>query len=176
MRELSAQNRLAALEVEDPVARSHELDTHSTYKYAEDGARTVESESWGPLHEVRLESGETVEARSHTAVKNDQGFEHNDDEEETWPNLPSTEEVSGAVVPGEEGELEPRTTKTEYDWELRRPTEEITDPEGLNLIAKTVYYTSGPSKGQVKEVRQPSKAQKAWRTAGSTKTVYWTTG
>ncbi len=171
VRELSAQNRLEALEGEDPVARSKELDSHSTYTYAEDGARTVETESWGPLHEVRLENGETVEARAHTLVKNDQGFEHK--EEETWPNL-ATEETSGAVVLGEEGELEAQLSETHYDWDLRLPTESITDPEGLDLVTKTAYYTGGPSKGQVKEESQP--ADTAGETADTTKTVYWTAG
>ena len=44
VRELGAQNRLAALEAEDPVARSHELDSHSLY--SEDGTEMLES--WGP--------------------------------------------------------------------------------------------------------------------------------
>jgi hypothetical protein len=43
VRELSARNRLAALEAEDPVVRSQELDTHSAY--STDGTELLES--WG---------------------------------------------------------------------------------------------------------------------------------
>ncbi len=167
VRELSAQNRLDALGSEDPAVRSHELDTHSTYAYGEGGARMLESESWGPLHEVRLENGETVEARQHTKTEYDHGFEHK--EGETWPNL-ATSETTGAVVPGQEGELEPRTTKTEYEWKLRKPTEEIVDPEGLDLVTTTAYNSSG----QAIEERQPSNPEGG--KAGTARIVYWTAG
>ena len=168
VRELGAQNRLAALEDEDPVARSKELDSHSTYTYAEDGARTVETESWGPLHEIRLESGETVEARVHTTVKNDQGFEHK--AEETWPNLP-TEEKAGAAIPGGEEYADERLVETDYDWDLRLPTEEITDPEGLNLRTVTAY---DENTGLVVESRQPSDPE--GEDAGTTVNAYYSAG
>jgi len=86
VRELSAQNRLDALDIEDSATRSHELDSHSTYN--DDGTRMLES--WGPLHEVRLESGETVDARQHTIVEDDKGAPE-PKEDEVWPNLPTTE-------------------------------------------------------------------------------------
>jgi RHS repeat-associated protein len=165
VRELSAQNRLDALEVEDSVARSHELDSHSIYN--EDGTRMLES--WGPLHQVRLESsGEKVEARQHTTVEYDKGAP-TPKEGETWPNLP-TKETTAAVVPGQGGELEPRVTETAYSWELRKPTEEIVDPNGLDLVSKTAYNSSG----QIKEERQPSNP--GGGTAGTTRTFYWTKG
>jgi len=37
-------------------------------------------ESWGPLHKVRLESGESVEARAHTTIKYDEDFKLSDKE------------------------------------------------------------------------------------------------
>ena len=180
VRELGAEARLEALAAEDPPTRAAELDSHTAYTYEEDGARTVQAESWGPLHEVRLKDGETAEARSHTVVENDQGFtltQEQKEKGETWPNLP-TEETSGAVVPGEEGELEAQTTKTAYEWEKRLPVEQIVDPgkesEGhLNLITKTAYNSAG----QVTEERQPSNSSdEEARTAGTTKTVYYTHG
>ena len=172
VRELGAKARLEALQSADPVGRSEELDTHSTYKYDEDGAKMVESQSWGPLHEVRLESGNAVEARSHTKTQYDEGFNHQADE--TWPQLP-TKETTSAVVPGEEGELEPRVTETRYNWKFRKPEEEVVDPgsqeEGhLNLVTKTAYNLAG----QVTQERQPSDT--AGNTAGTTRTVYWTVG
>src|SRR5262249_58018662 len=88
-------------------------------------------------------------------------------EGETAPRLPTTE-ILGAVVPGKEGELEPRVSKTGYNWELRKPTEQITDPKGLDLISKTVYNSAG----QVIQERQPSDTE--GKKAGTAKTVYWT--
>src|SRR5262249_28759366 len=60
VRELSAENRLLALQAGHPAERSHELDSHSVWN----AEGTEMLESWGPLHQVRLESGETEEARS----------------------------------------------------------------------------------------------------------------
>ena len=162
VRELSAQNRLDALEADDPVARSHELDTHSVYN--EDGTRMLES--WGPLHQVRLGSGQSVEARQRTMTEYDKGAP-TPKEGEPWPNLPTKETVA-AVVPGQEGELEPRVTETAYDWDFKKPTKEIVDPNGLDLVTKTIYNSSG----QVIDERQPSDPEGT--TAATTKTVYYT--
>ncbi len=162
VRQLSAQNRLQALQATDPVKRSQELDAHS--EYSADG--TMMLQSWGPLHEVRLESGETVQARQHTTVKYDE-VAPTLKEGETAPRLPTTETVA-AVVSGKAGDFDPRVSKTGYDWELRKPTEQITDPSGLNLISKTIYNSAG----QVIEERQPSDIE--GKKAGTTKTVYYT--
>jgi len=170
VRSLSAQNRLEALKAVDPVARSHELDSHSVYN--SEGTKMLES--WGPLHKVRLENGETVEARSHTTVEYDKGFEFTEAELKagaTSPNLPTTETV-GAAIPGKEKDVELRVSETKYDWKLRKPIETIVDPgkesEGhLNLISKVVYNSAG----QVIEERQPSNAEGGG--AGTTKTFYY---
>ena len=55
VRELTAQNRLRALAAENTVLRAEELETKRHYNA--DG--TQMEEEWGPLHQVRLESGET---------------------------------------------------------------------------------------------------------------------
>ena len=168
IRGLSAGNRLAALDAEDPIARSKELDSHSTYNG--DGTRLLES--WGPLHEVRLESGETVEARRHTTVEYDKGFEPTQAEIDAgvnWPNLP-TKETVGAAIPGQEGDKDVRVTETKYDWNLRLPIEGISDPGGLNLISRSFYNSAG----QLTEVRQP--ANKEGGGAGSTVTEYYSAG
>jgi RHS repeat-associated protein len=117
---------------------------------------------------VSLASGESVEARAHTTIAYDQGAPALK-EGEAAPRLPTKETVA-AVVPGEEGELEPRITETHYDWSLRKPTAEIVDPEGLDLVTKTTYNAAG----QVKEERQPSDPE--GETAGTTETVYWAAG
>ncbi len=166
VRELSAQNRLVALKATDTVARSKELDSHSVY--SADGTEMLES--WSPLHKVRRENGETVEARAHTTISYDEGFQGQGDNEHDTPppHLPTKETVT-AAIPGV-GDVEPRVTKTGYNWELRKPSEVVVDPEGLNLISKTVYNSSG----QVIQERQPSNTEGG--TAGTTKTIYWTAG
>jgi RHS repeat-associated protein len=172
VRSLSPQNRLTALAAEDTVSRSKELDSHSTFNA--EGTRMLES--WGPLRKARLESGETKEARTHTTVEYDKGFEQTAEEKAAGaplPNLP-TKETTAATIPGE-ADKEAQVSETKYDWTLKAPIEAIVDPgsepEHLNLITKTVYDTST---GLVKEVRQPSNT--AGGTAGTTKTVYWTAG
>jgi RHS repeat-associated protein len=166
MRSLSPQNRLTALAAgESSATRSHELDTHSTY--SADGTEMLES--WGPLHKVRLESGETVEARAHTTTKYDEGAPE-PKAGESWPHLPTKETVATAI-PGKE-DVEPRVTETHYNWELLKPTEQIVDPSGLNLVTKTVYNSAG----QVIEERQPSATvgtQGEGNSAGTTKTEYY---
>src|SRR4029077_13680699 len=68
VRELSAQNRLRALEAgAGSVAKSHELETKRAY--SADG--TEMQEEWGPMHLVRLESGTTKQARLHRTVEYD---------------------------------------------------------------------------------------------------------
>jgi RHS repeat-associated protein len=164
VRELSAQNRLAALQAANPAERSHELDSHS--EYSADGTEMLQS--WGPLHEVRLESGEKVQARQHTTVKYDEGFVPKE-KGEAAPRLP-TIETGAAFVPAKAADFDSHVTKTGYNWELRKPIEQITDPSGLNLISKTAYNAAG----QVTEERQPSDTE--GKKAGTTQTIYWTAG
>jgi RHS repeat-associated protein len=167
VRSLGAQARLDALAAEDSVMRAKELDSHSTYNA--DGTRMLES--WAPLHEVRLESGETVQARAHALVEYDKGATE-PKADEAWPNLP-TKETVGAAIPGKEGDKDVRVTETEYNWDLRKPTATIVDPgegEHLNLVTKTVYNAAG----QVVESRQPSDPE--GKGAGTIKTAYYTAG
>jgi RHS repeat-associated protein len=162
VRSLSAQNRLLALKDEASAARSRELDSHFTY--SADG--TMLEQSWGPLHEVRLGSGETVEAREHTVVKYDEGAPALK-AGETAPRLP-TKETTGAAIVGREVDADQQVTETRYDWSLRKPTETIVDPSGLKIRSITAYdpVTHMPS-----EVRQPSNPGGGG--AGATKMVYY---
>ena len=165
VRELGARARLEALEAEDPAARSHELDTHSSYTYEEDGTRMLDSESWGPLHEVRLEDGETVEARQHTRWNMTRAS--NTKKAKPGPTCRPPKRPAQSI-PGQRRRSGTRVTKTTTTGALRKPTEEIVDPEGLDLVTKTAYNSAG----QVKEERQPSDSSGGG--AGTTKTVYWT--
>jgi RHS repeat-associated protein len=166
VRMLTPRARLEALASGQPLARARDLDSHSVY--SGDGTRLIES--FGPLHEVRLESGEVVEARAHTVREYDDGYIPTAEEirfKSPRPNLP-TRESTGASIPGSAADDDIRVSETKYDWSLRLPTETIIDPTGLNLRAKTVYNANG----QVAEERQPSN--EGGGTAGTTTTVYYT--
>src|SRR3954454_15753479 len=113
VRGLSPQNRLRALAAgSSSVARPHELDSHSVYN--SDGTEMLES--WGPLHQVRLESCGTVEARLHTTTRCDEGAPALK-AGETAPRLP-TKEISGAAVPGRSVDADQRLTEYRYNWAL----------------------------------------------------------
>ncbi len=163
VRGLSAQNRLWALQAEDPIARSRELDSHS--EYSADGTEMLES--WGPLHGVRLENGETVEARQHTTVKYDEGASALK-AGESAPRLP-TKETTAAVVAGEEWDFEPRVNETRYDWTLRKPIETIADPGGLNLHTRIAYDSTTHL-----PIERSLPAAPKGGDAHTTKTIYYT--
>jgi RHS repeat-associated protein len=174
VRSLSAQNRLRALAAKNPLTRSIELDSHSTY--SADGTEMLES--WGPLrNSARLESGETVEARAHTTIEYDKCAPEGKDcppelkEGETAPRLPTKETVA-AAIPGKE-DAEPQVTETHYNWELRKPTETIVDPGTghLNITTKTAYEKGT---GLPVETSQPSNKEGGG--PGTTKTVYYNAG
>lgn len=165
VRELSAQNRLAALGDKAPAERAHELDSHSTY--SADG--TMLLQSWGPVHLMRFENGWFIPGRSVTWFEYDKGAPALK-EGETAPRLPTAKSVSAVPKYAENFWLDSRRTETKYDWSLRKPTETIVDPNGLALASKTIYNSAG----QVIEERQPSDPE--GKAAGSTRTVYWTAG
>jgi RHS repeat-associated protein len=176
VRELGAQNRLRALAAgteAEKIAKSHELDSHSVY--SADGTELLES--WGPLHKVRLENGEAVEARSHTKIEYDQNAPKLKGDE-TAPRLPTTETTS-AVIPGKAGEFDTRVTETGYDWGRRKPTETIVDPGTghLALKSKIAYGSMGLPTERVMPGAPPPSEDKEHPTepdAHTTKTVYYT--
>ncbi len=177
IRSLGPQSRLTALAAADTVAKSKELDSHSEYEYGEAGAKLLKTQSWGPLHKVRLESGETKEARTHTTVEYDKGFVPTEAETKAgvaWPGL-ATKETTAAAIGAEDKEA--KVTETEYDWTLRKPVKTVADPGAghLNITNTTVYYPKeSASAGLIKEERMPSDTE--GKTAGTTKNVYWTAG
>jgi RHS repeat-associated protein len=168
-RELSAQNRLRALAAgSGSVAKANEIDTR--YRYSPDGTELAEEE--GPMHQIRLESGTTTQARAYRSIQYDKGAPA-PGAGEPMPHLP-TSEVAGALVG--KSVLDQRTTLYEYNWKLRKPTKTIVDPEGLNLQSVVAY---DETIGLPTEVRQPKEAGSG-SGAGTTKTVYykheWATG
>ena len=148
VRELTPQNRLRALVAgSESVIRSHQLDSHSLY--TAEGIELIQS--WGPLHAVRLENGETKEVRAHTVIKYEDPFPP---EGQDFYYLP-TKETTGAEVPPYNTDSDQRTTETQYNWKLRKPTVSIVDPGTghLNIDSVTSY---DDSTGQVLQTRQPS--------------------
>ena len=133
-RELSAQNRLRALaqsSESEKIAKSHELETKRTYNA--DG--TELQEEWGPLHQVRLESGSVVQARLHTTTEYE-------DAKNGWPgtgvnpHLP-TRQTTGASIPGQGTDVDQRVTETSYNWTLRQATDTTVDPGVGHLSLRT---------------------------------------
>jgi Concanavalin A-like lectin/glucanases superfamily/Domain of unknown function (DUF6531) len=160
VRELSAANRAKALAAGGGSATlAGLLDTRRTF--SSDGLRLLEE--LGPQHEVKLDSGDVVEARPHTVTTYDEGLATN----EKRRHLPTTVTTGAQVDPSEPDE-DVRVSKTEYDWTLRKPTRTIVDATsgGLNIARQTSYNVDG----LVVESRQP-KSNGA--DAGTTKTIYY---
>ena len=82
------------------------------------------------LHQVRLESGESKPARLHKTIQYDEGWPGTG----VKPHLP-TRETTGASIPGQGTDADQHVTETHYNWTLRKPTETIVDPAGLNIRA-----------------------------------------
>ncbi|HEY6729514.1 MAG TPA: DNRLRE domain-containing protein, partial [Solirubrobacterales bacterium] len=94
VRELTAQNRLRALAAgkEASAAKSQEIDTQ--FRYSADG--TELQEEVGPMHQVRLNSGTTTQARLHRSIQYDANFKYingttTPSPGEGKPHLPTTE-------------------------------------------------------------------------------------
>jgi RHS repeat-associated protein len=166
VRSLSPQNRLRALAAGgEGVSRSHQLDTQMTF--SADGIEMLSS--LGPLHQVRLESGATAQARSYTTVQYDQGAP-TPPAGTPWPHLPTTE-TSGAFVAGSGSVADQRVTKIEYDWTLRKPTDTIVDPGTGTHLNLDTHVSYDPNTGQVSERRLPASTEPG--DAHSTRIVYY---
>jgi RHS repeat-associated protein len=173
-RELSAQNRLRALAqatFEARVAKSRELDTQ--FRYSKDGSEL--QEEIGPMHQVRLESGTTTQARLYRSVQYDANFLYlngttTPSTGETKPHVP-TSETTGALL-ANETVVDKRSTKYVYNWVLRKQTEAISDPEGPEESRTVKVYDN--TTGLLTEMRQPKNPSGGG--AGSMKTIYYKPG
>jgi RHS repeat-associated protein len=142
VRELTPANRERALSGGSSAARAAQIDTQRSYNA--DG--TLLLDELGPLHQVKLASGETVDARPHTHITYDEGAPAG------GPYGLPTSTTYGAQIAGRP-DADTRTKTTSYDWTLRSPTSDTVDPGGLNLTTKTLY---DGATGQVIETRQPA--------------------
>jgi RHS repeat-associated protein len=177
VRELSAQNRLRALEAgseAEKIAKSHELETKRTYNSGGTEPGTEMVEEFGPMHQVRLESsGEFVQARMHKTVEYDKASEYGKEEPAPpsgtpWAHLPTRETIS-ASNPKWGIDADQRVTETAYNWTLRKPTDTVVDPNGLNLHTHIEY---DPSSGLPTETRLPAEEPEN-NGAHTTKTIYY---
>jgi RHS repeat-associated protein len=168
VRELSAQNRLRALaqgSESEKIAKSHELETKRNY----DADGTEMQEEWGPMHQVRLASGESKQARMHRTVEYD-AEAPTPPAGTPKPHLP-TRETTGASIPGQGADADQQITETKYKWALRKPTDVIVDPLGLALRTHIEYDETS---GLPTERRLPGNPNGG--DAHSTKIVYYTKG
>ncbi len=135
VRELDPANRARALQGSDSTARSQRLDTERTY--SPDGVRLLGTLK--PQHTVKLDSGETVQARQKTVMSYDEGSPGG-----ATFNLLTTS-TEGAFVPSSGALADQRTTSYRYDgegWDVRRPTQTIVDPGGLAVTKRAGYDPS----------------------------------
>jgi RHS repeat-associated protein len=172
VRELSAQNRLLALNAgSNSIARSHELETRRLYlPNGTDANGHIETrEEWGPTHQVRLESGSVVQARVHRVTLYDQGAPA-PPTGTPMPHMP-TLETTGAAISGQSNDADQHVTETKYNWTLRKPTDTIIDPAGLNLRTHVEYDSTS---GLPTERRLPAKPEGG--DAHTMKLIYYTQG
>jgi RHS repeat-associated protein len=125
-------------------------------------------EEWGPLHQVRLESGTTTQARLHRVVKYDEGAPA-PPAGYPMPHAP-TKETTGAAIPGNPTDADQRVTETHYNWTLRKPKETIVDPgEGHLKITSVAVYNEATGL----PIKQSQPSNPAGNGAGTTRTIYY---
>jgi len=166
VRELTPANRLRVLAKPEGERKQTWEALETKRHFNEAGTQMVEE--WGPVHQVRLESGSVAQARLHKIVEYDAGWTGLAPK----PHLP-TREVTGASIAGEGIDADQRTVETKYEWKLRKPIETIVDPGEGNLAIKQVTAYDEAT-GLPVEVRQPSNSGGGG--AGTTKTVYYSAG
>jgi RHS repeat-associated protein len=166
VRELTPQNRLRALAEPEAkqIGRSQELDTHRLFSV--DG--TQMEEEWGPMHQVRLESGSTTLARFHKVIQYDKGWPGTG----VKPHLP-TRETTGALVGGEV--LDQRVNEYEYNWNLRKRTKGIVDPGTghENLTTVTAYDETSGLPTEVRNPKEQTSEGSGGSGPGTSKTIYY---
>ncbi|MDI6105972.1 RHS repeat-associated core domain-containing protein [Actinoplanes sp. NEAU-A12] len=141
VRELGAGNLRRALDAagndsaEQEAQAAYELSTLNVY--SADGQQL--RDTYGPEHEV-VTPGPWLRGRQHTATRYDEGAPT-----DGGPfNLPTTVTTSLSFT-DDRGtqEIEPRVTKTGYDWKLRQPTSSTVGPDWPNLTTRTRYNEAG---------------------------------
>jgi RHS repeat-associated protein len=173
-RKLGAENRARALAESTPAARvaaAQKWDSENEYASVPGSldSRRHLTRSVGPEHQVRLEDGTWVQARTVSDFSYDEGSPiAGDNTKEPFDLV--TKQTESALYNGTLKDS--RTTKTEYgtsedDWKLRVPRLTTTDPDGLQIKQKVTVDTDG----NVSERFQPRS--QASGEPSSTKLVYY---
>ncbi|MET8094439.1 RHS repeat-associated core domain-containing protein [Micromonospora sp. NPDC005220] len=97
-------------------------------------------ETFGPEHDVMLDSGTVVRGRQHTQLTYDEGAPSSGGPYQ----LATTERVSvNYVGAGQTLDADTRTKTTEYDWTVRQPVKMTVAPGDLDLVTRTGYDNEG---------------------------------
>jgi RHS repeat-associated protein len=148
-RTLSPDNRVRALEAGSKSAEQSDLLDSEDF-YSKGGTELIETV--GPQHNVKLPSGEQVNARKLTS------YEYEKEAPEGGPYHLVTTTSEASFVAGRNLE-DIRTVKTSYSgqsglgWKLHEPTSTTTSTGTQNLTSTTVYEAST---GAVKETMTPA--------------------
>lgn len=142
VQDLTAGNRKRALDASPSDAASVEAQLAAKLAtlsvYSTDGQQLLET--FGPEHDVMLDSGTVVRGRQHTRLTYDQGAPSSGEPY----SLPTTERVSVSYVnAGQTVDADSRTTTTDYDWTLRQPVKATVEPDDLDLVTRTGYDSEG---------------------------------
>ncbi|MER7283349.1 RHS repeat-associated core domain-containing protein [Dactylosporangium sp. NPDC000244] len=139
VRTLTAGNRARALDASasDTAAAEAALAARlSTVNvYSTDGQEL--RETFGPEHELVLNSGAVVRGRKHTVNVYDQGAPNTGGPYRLVTTSTTTARYTGAA--GTDVDADARTTTTAYDWALRLATVSTLDAGGLALATRTTY-------------------------------------
>jgi RHS repeat-associated protein len=169
-RQLTPENRARIL---NGSANAGQLDTELTYNTGGPApAGTEPVDVVGPLHTVKLSTGETVAARNHTHTTYDEGAPA-----DGVYALPTTSTTSAQIAGRPDADV--RTTKLGYSsasqgnigWTIRQPTSVTADPAGLNLTTTMLYDATT---GEVTEKRLPANPNGG--DAHAKQTIYYAEG
>jgi RHS repeat-associated protein len=168
VRELTPQNRLRALAAgTESATKGNALSTRRSY--SSDGTRMLFEV--GPYAgDIRLESGAKLAGRMARRVEYDEGAP-TPPAGTPWPNLPTRETVYALTADHPLSELDSRVTETKYSWTLRKPTDTIVDPSGLNL---RTHYEYDHNSSLLTQRRLPANPEGG--DARTTQFVYYVAG
>jgi RHS repeat-associated protein len=174
VRSLTAGNRKRSLEFstsDTATAEAQLAEAASTVNtYSADGQRLLDT--LGPAHDVVLASGPLIKGRTHTVYTYDEGAPAGGPYNLVTTAVNSVRYTGSGGVPVD---ADARRSTTAYDWALRAPTVQTTDPAGLALTARTTYYSDGYSNGKVNQTTTPEGGT-ATNTPSTRRTVYYRNG
>lgn len=171
---LTAGNRKRSLDFSstDTAAAEAQLAVAASTSntYSSDGQRLVETQ--GPRHDVTLASGMLVPGRTRTTYTFDEGAPAGGPYNLVTTTVTAVRYVGTGGLPVD---ADARTSTTAYDWTLRAPTVQTTDPAGLALTTRTTYYSDGYNNGKVNQTTSPEGGTTT-NTPSTRRNVYYRSG